>query len=130
MITGAHAIIYTRNADADREFLSSIFGLPAADAGGGWLIFGLPPSELAFHPSRKNNKHELYLLCDNVKKFVAEMEKRAVKCSPVQRQPWGLLTGVTLPGGGALGVYEPLHPRPRSPVGRRKAQPPGRAAGR
>jgi hypothetical protein len=120
VITGAHVVISTRNAAADREFLSSTFAFPAVDVGGGWLIFGLPPSEVAFHPSGKNNRHELFLLCDNVKKFVAEMQKRAVKCSRVQRQPWGLLTSVTLPGGGKLRVYEPLHPRPKSPGRSRK----------
>jgi hypothetical protein len=113
MIIGAHAIIYSRNAEADREFISRMFKLPAVDVGGGWLIFGLPPSEIAFHPSKKNNRHELYLLCEDAAKFVAEMKRRNVKCGSIQRQSWGYLTGIQLPGGGRLRVYQPLHKRPK-----------------
>jgi hypothetical protein len=114
MITGAHAIIYSRNAEADREFISRIFKLPAVDVGGGWLIFGLPPSEIAFHPSKRNNRHELYLLCKDVLKFIAEMKRQNVACGTIQRQSWGSVTSIRLPGGGKLGVYEPLHERPRA----------------
>ena len=114
MIIGAHSIIYSTKPDADRAFLRDVLGFPNVDAGGGWLIFGLPPAELAVHPSEKNNVHEFYLMVDDVEKFLAEMKNKDVACDPVQTQPWGLLTEVTLPGGGKLGVYQPKHARPES----------------
>lgn len=113
MIIGAHSIIYSRRPEADRAFLGEILGLPSVDVGGGWLIFGLPPSEVAVHPSEKNNIHEFYLICENVKKFVAAMKKKGIECAAIQNQGWGLLTEVRLPGGGELGVYEPRHARPK-----------------
>jgi len=112
MITGAHSILYSTNPDADRAFLRDVLKFPSVDVGGGWLIFGLPPSEVAVHPSDKNDVHELYLMCDDIQAFVAEMKKHKVATSPVQNQGWGLITKVTLPGGGKLGVYEPRHARP------------------
>jgi hypothetical protein len=113
MITGAHSIIYSTDADADRAFLRDILKFTHVDVGDGWLIFGLPPSEVAVHPSEKNNEHAFYLLCDNVNEFIQEMENHKIKCSPVQNQGWGLLTQVTLPGGGQLGIYQPRHARPK-----------------
>ena len=121
MITGAHAIIYSTNADADRAFLRDVLGFSNVDVGGGWLIFGLPPSEVAVHPSRRNDVHEFYLMVDDVKAFRREMKKSGVACGPAQSLGWGVLTTVTLPGGGKLGVYEPRHARPK-PM-REKAQP-------
>jgi hypothetical protein len=112
MINGAHAIVYSTNADADRDFLKDVLGLPHVDVGGGWLIFGLPPSEVAIHPSDKNDVHELYLMCEDVEALMVEMGKRGLGCTPVQDQGWGLLTHVTLPGGGKLGIYQPRHERP------------------
>jgi catechol 2,3-dioxygenase-like lactoylglutathione lyase family enzyme len=112
MITGAHAIIYSTDADADRAFLRDVLGLKGVDVGGGWLIFGLPPSEVAVHPADSNDSHELYLLCDDVAAFVAAMQAKGVTCGAVSDQRWGLLTEITLPGGGKLGVYEPRHARP------------------
>lgn len=112
MIIGAHAILYSRDAEADRVFLREILNLRGVDAGGGWLIFGLPPAELAVHPSDRNDVRELYLLCDDIAEFVAEMKRRKVPSSPIEKPSWGLLTYVTLPGGGRLGVYEPKHARP------------------
>jgi hypothetical protein len=116
MIIGAHSIIYSTNPEADRAFLRDVLKLPNVDVGGGWLIFGLPPAEVAVHPSDKNNVHELYLMCDDVEAFVAEMTKRNIACAPVQNQGWGLLTRLTLPGGGELGVYQPRHARPDAPA--------------
>jgi hypothetical protein len=113
MLIGAHSIIYSRNPEADRAFLRDVLELPNIDVGDGWLIFGLPPAELAVHPSNKNNVHEFYLMCDDVKALIAEMDKRNIACSPVQKQSWGLLTQVTLPGGGKLGIYQPSHARPK-----------------
>lgn len=112
MITGAHSIIYSTNAEADRAFFRDVLRFPHADAGQGWLIFGLPPSEVAVHPADENGLHELYLMCDSIDGFIAEMNTHGVACSEVHEQPWGRLTQITLPGGGKLGVYEPRHARP------------------
>lgn len=112
MITGAHAIIYSKKADSDRAFLKDILGLEHVDVGGGWLIFGLPPSEVAIHPGPKDSVHELYLMCEDVEAFRTMLDGKKIKSSSVKDQGWGLLTTVTLPGGGKLGVYQPRHARP------------------
>ena len=112
MINGAHVVLYSTNADADRAFLRDVLGLPHVDVGHGWLIFGLPPSEVAVHPAEANEGHELFLTCDSVEAFIAEMAKLGLACSPIQDLRWGRLTQLTLPGGGTLGVYEPRHARP------------------
>ena len=112
MLTGAHSVIFSKDAEADRAFFRDILKLNSVDVGGGWLIFGLPPSELAVHPSEENNKHELYLMCENIKSFIAEMSKHEIRCSDIHEESWGLLTKVTLPGGGQLGVYQPKHAQP------------------
>src|SRR5689334_13991249 len=112
MITGAHSIIYSKNPEADRAFLRDILQLPNVDVGGGWLIFALPPAEVAVHPAEKNDVHEFYLMCDDVEALIAEMAAQGTECSPVQNQGWGLLTQLTLPGGGKLGIYQPRHARP------------------
>lgn len=123
MIIGAHSIIYSKSAEADRAFLRDVLGLTSVDVGEGWLIFGLPPAEVAVHPSGKNGVHEFYLMCDHVEAFVAQMKKSRIACGPVQNLGWGLLTNVVLPGGGKLGVYQPRHarPKPMSPRGGSKA---------
>lgn len=128
MIIGAHAILYSRDAEADRAFLRDVLELPSVDAGGGWLIFGLPPAELAVHPSDRNGPHELYLLCDDVRAVVRALEEKGLACAPVHAERWGLVTEVTLPGGGRLGIYEPKHRRPRSapPGGARRGRPSSR----
>lgn len=122
MIVGAHAIIYSKNSDADRAFLRDVLGFPHVDVGEGWLIFGLPPSEVAVHPADDNGTHELYLMCDDVDQFCAEMARRGVATAPVQNQGWGLLTDVALPGGGKLGVYQPRPARPAPPSDPRPAK--------
>jgi hypothetical protein len=114
MIVGAHSIIYSADPEADRAFLRDVLKLTHVDVGGGWLIFGLPPAEVAVHPSSKNDIHEFYLICDDVEALVAEMGQRKVACAPVTDQRWGLLTHISLPGGGKLGVYEPRHARPKA----------------
>jgi hypothetical protein len=113
MIVGAHSILYSLRPEADRAFLRDVLKLPHVDVGGGWLIFGLPPAEVAVHPSEENDVHEFYLMCDDVRAFVGEMQGRGVECAEVQSMGWGLLTQVTLPGGGKLGVYQARHARPR-----------------
>ena len=112
MIIGAHSIIYSKNADADRAFFRDVLKFPHADAGEGWLIFGLPPSEVAVHPDEENDVHEFYLMCDDVDAFIAEMKTQNVDCGEVHSMPWGRLTQIVLPGGGKLGVYQPRHARP------------------
>src|SRR5262249_37965360 len=122
MITGAHSIIYSTNPEADRAFLRDVLRFPNVDVGNGWLIFGLPPAEVAVHPSSTNDVHEFHLMCDDIEAFVAEMKKHDVACSPLQSMGWGTLTQITLPGGGKLGVYQPRHARPPMP----KLEPEGR----
>jgi hypothetical protein len=112
MIIGAHSIIYSTKAGKDRAFLRDVIGLTHIDSGGGWLIFGLPPAEVAIHPANKNDVHEFYLLCDDIDALVCEMTERKVACAPIQRFSWGALTQITLPGGGKLGIYQPRHARP------------------
>jgi uncharacterized protein (TIGR02246 family) len=114
MINGAHAIVYSTNAEADRAVLRDVFGLPHVDVGGGWLIFGLPPAEVAVHPSDENDRHELYLMCADVQQLVEQLTARGLGCGPVQDHGWGVMTAVTLPGGGQIGVYQPRHARPES----------------
>ena len=113
MITGAHSIIYSTDAEADREFLRDVLKLTNVDVGHGWLIFGLPPAEVAVHPSEKNDVHEFYLMCDDIEAFIAEMARRRVGCEAVRDQRYGLFTQLTLPGGGKLGVYQARHARPK-----------------
>jgi hypothetical protein len=113
MIHGAHVILYSTDPEADRAFFRDVLGLSHVDVGDGWLIFALPPSEVAVHPSDGNDVHELYLMCDDVDELVLNMRRRNVACSEIEDMPWGRLTWLTLPGGGTLGVYQPLHARPR-----------------
>lgn len=112
MITGAHVILTSTNPEADRAFLRDVLGFPHVDVGGGWLIFRLPPAEMAVHPGEHNDRHELYLMCDDVQAFVADMARRQVTCGPLQDLRWGVLTSLTLPGGGKVGVYQPRHAQP------------------
>lgn len=121
MISGAHAILYSKKPEKDRAFFRDVLKLPHVDVGEGWLIFGLPPAEVAVHPSAKNDLHELYLISDDVERFVAAMKKRRIKCAPVRDQGWGIVTQLTLPGGGTLGVYEPRHARPRAATKKKAA---------
>jgi len=125
-IVGAHVIVSSTKPDADRAFIRDVLKFPHVDVGGGWLIFGLPPAEVAIHPSSKNNEHEFYLMVGDVKQFVASMKERKVRCAPIADQGWGLLTTVTLPGGGRLGVYEPRHARPKPMKARARGTAPKR----
>src|SRR5215813_4648011 len=111
MISGAHVVVYSKNAEADRVFFRDILGFKSVDAGHGWLIFALPPSEAAFHPAEANGKHELYFMCDDVKAEIARLEQKGVSCAAVHEERWGSLTAITLPGGGTIGLYQPKHPK-------------------
>lgn len=99
-------------AGADRTFFRDVLNLPNVDAGDGWLIFGVPPAEVAVHPSDSNDRHELYLMCDSIHGFVESMSGHGIACGPISDEGWGLLAQIGLPGGGSLGVYEPRHARP------------------
>jgi catechol 2,3-dioxygenase-like lactoylglutathione lyase family enzyme len=110
MISGAHVIVYSADADADRAFFRDVLRFPAVDAGHGWLIFALPPAELACHPASKSEAHELYLMCDDIAATMQTLAGHKVQCTPVADRGWGLLTEITLPGGGTLGLYQPKHP--------------------
>ena len=112
MISGAHCVIYSSDPEADRTFFRDVLALPSVDVGGGWLIFGLPPAEVAFHPAESSGKHELYLMVRDIEKFVGQMRALGVACTAIHDERWGCLIDITLRGGGALGVYEPRHERP------------------
>jgi catechol 2,3-dioxygenase-like lactoylglutathione lyase family enzyme len=109
MIYGAHVIIYSKDADADRAFFRDVLGYRSADAGHGWLVFELPPAEIAVHPSGENDVHAFYFMCDDVRALIAEMTRKGVVCSAIDEQRWGSITRITLPGGGTIGVYQPKH---------------------
>jgi catechol 2,3-dioxygenase-like lactoylglutathione lyase family enzyme len=112
MLTGAHTIIYTSDPETDRAFFRDVLRFEHVDAGGGWLIFALPPGEVACHPSERG-RHELYLMCDELDGTVAQLRRRGAEVSgDVAEESWGRLTSICLPGGGELGLYEPHHPIP------------------
>jgi hypothetical protein len=110
MIFGAHVVLYSQDADADRVFLREIFGFSSVDAGHGWLIFALPPAEVAVHPAAENERPELYFMCDDLHAEIGGLVKRGIECSEVQEARWGSITRVRLPGGGHVGLYQPKHP--------------------
>ena len=114
MIIGAHVIVYSKDAEADRAFFRDILGFRSVDAGHGWLIFALPPAEAAFHPDEtpgeKSDRHELYLMCDDLSAEISALKKKGVACSDVHHERWGSITRIKLPGGGHLGLYQPKHP--------------------
>ena len=127
MISGAHLLLYSADADADRRFLAETLRFPAADAGEGWLIFALPPAELAVHPAEpelvRRQGHDdligcaLYLMCDDVAAERARLAALGVECSPPVEAGWGISTTIPLPGGGRIGLYQPRHPSPVSGIG-------------
>jgi len=110
VISGAHVVVYSKDAEADREFFHDVLGFKSVDAGHGWLIFALPPGEAAFHPSNENGPHELYFMCDALKTEMALLAKKGVKFSEVEEARWGSITKIQLPGGGEIGLYQPKHP--------------------
>jgi catechol 2,3-dioxygenase-like lactoylglutathione lyase family enzyme len=112
MINGAHIVVYSEDAEADRAFFRDTLGFASVDAGHGWLIFGLPAAEAAFHPAEGNGRHELYLMCDDLQNEMAALRVKGVKCGEVVEARWGLITKIRLPGGGEIGLYQPKHPRP------------------
>ena len=112
MINGAHVVIHTKDPEADRAFFSDLLKFSSVDAGHGWLIFAMPSLEAAFHDSENNDRHELYLMCDDIAATLKDLESKDVKVSAVSEQRWGKLASLALPGGGKIGIYEPKHPSP------------------
>jgi len=110
MMFGAHVIISSKDAKADRAFLRDVLGLPSVDAGHEWLIFALPPAEVAVHLAEKTSGHELYFMCDDLKAEISALGEKGIHCSEVQEARWGSITHVRLPGGGEVGLYQPKHP--------------------
>ena len=118
MITGAHVVIYSTDADADRALFRDVLNFPWVDAHGGWLIFALPPSEVAFHPAEENGRHEFYFMCDDLDATIIELKNNGIEIGPISDQGWGILTPMTLTGGGKIGLYQPRHPLATSPDSR------------
>ena len=112
MINGGHVVIHSRNAEADRDLFRNDLKFSYVDVHGGWLIFKLSPSEVAFHPSDENDLHELYLMTDDLDAEIAALKKASVACEEPVQQSWGRITRVKLPGGGKLGLYQARHLRP------------------
>ena len=119
MITGAHLLLYSTDPAADRLFFRDVLQLRAVDAGQGWLIFGLPPAEVAVHPSsgqfvQQHSEHQLlgavlYFMCDDLQTTIRDLEARKVECTEVAEAPWGFKTTIRLPSGGEIGLYQPTH---------------------
>jgi catechol 2,3-dioxygenase-like lactoylglutathione lyase family enzyme len=116
MIFGAHVVVYSKDATADRAFFREILGFSSVDAGHGWLIFALPPAEVAVHPAEENDRHELYFMCDDLKAEISALGKKGVRCSEVQEARWGSITKIRLPGGSEVGLYQPKHPSALAPT--------------
>jgi predicted enzyme related to lactoylglutathione lyase len=117
MINGAHVVLYSRKPEADRAFFRDVLNFDSVDAGHGWLIFALPQAEAAFHGFEVNDagqheKHELYLMCDDIAATLTDLKKKNVTVSDLNEQRWGTLATLTLPGGGKLGIYQPKHTKP------------------
>ena len=115
MIFGAHVIVYSKDATADRAFLRQGLGFSSVDAGHGWLIFALPPAEVAVHPAEENDRHELYFMCDDLAAEISRLGEKGVQCSDVQEARWGSITKIQLPGGSEVGLYQPKHPTALTP---------------
>ena len=120
MITGTHVLLYSKDPEADRAFFRDILNFRSVDAGGGWLIFALPPAELGVHPSMDNfaqthAEHSLlgavvYLMCDDLNEMIEKLKSRNVSCTAIETAEWGITTSVKLPSGGEIGLYQPTHP--------------------
>ena len=113
MIDGSHVVLFSHDAEADRAFLADVFGFPHVDVGGGWLVFALPPAEVAVHPAEGPPAHELYFTCDDIEATMEELSAKGVEFTGgISEERWGRLTRLRLPGGGEIGMYEPRHERP------------------
>jgi hypothetical protein len=117
MINGSHVLLYSKDPDADRAFFADVLQLHSVDAGGGWLIFALPPAELAVHPADADSGEnkllhtQLYFMCDDLPATVKSLEAKKIKCTEVHQERWGIVTTIKLPSGGEIGLYQPKHPK-------------------
>lgn len=111
MFNGAHVVIYSRDAAADRALFRDVLDFPHVDAGDGWLIFATPPGEIAFHPAENSTAHQFYLMCDDIEATRRALKEHGFDSDPVSDEGWGLLSAFTLPGGSRIGFYQPRHPR-------------------
>lgn len=112
MFNGAHVVIYSTDAEADRAFIRDVLGLNGIDVGRGWLIFSLPPAEVAIHPHSSSQAHELYLMCDDLNDIREKLHAVGVASTQPSDEGWGILSSFQLPGGGTVGFYQPCHDRP------------------
>ena len=129
MIIGAHIMLQSRDDTADQAFLTDVMKLASVDAGDGFLIFGLPPAEVAIHEADKNDVHQLFFMCEDIDAFVDDMKRRGISATPPANRGWGTMTEITLPGGGMLSVYQPHHKRPKAKVAAaKKKKAPARKA--
>ena len=111
MVNGAHFLLYSKDPDADRAFFKDVLQFRSVDAGHGWLIFALPPAELAIHPGRGDGPGaELYLMCDDLTEVVKKLKAKGVHCGEISEERWGKRTSIRMPSGGELGLYQPAHP--------------------
>jgi len=110
MISGAHIVLYSKDAEADRKFFQNVLKFPHVDAGNGWLIFALPPTELAFHPTKKGDSQGFFLMCDDLKATIKMLKQKNVQCSAPIEEDWGAVALITLPSGSEIGLYQPKHP--------------------
>ncbi len=110
MIFGAHVVVYSNDASADRAFFRDVLGYASVDAGHDWLIFALPPAELVVHPTDEDGGHELYLMCDDLRGEMDALAEKGIRCSAIEEARWGTVTKIELPGGGTVGLYQPKHP--------------------
>lgn len=106
MIYGAHVIIFSQDAAADRAFMRDVLGFSTIDVGAGWLVSALPPAELAVHPDQENGRHELFFMTDDLASEMASLEAKGVTCSEVEHARWGSVTRMRLPGGGDVALYQ------------------------
>ena len=113
MINGMHAVVFSPEAEKVRDFFTDVIGLSSVDAGGGWLIFALPPAELAVHPGDGESRHQLYLMCDDIGATLDGLRARGVEIAQeVSDQRWGLVAAIRLPDGTEFPIYQPRHPSP------------------
>jgi catechol 2,3-dioxygenase-like lactoylglutathione lyase family enzyme len=120
MLTGMHVVIYSKDAEADRAFFRDVLGFRSVDAGHGWLIFAAPAAEFALHPHERNNQHEMFFTCDNLKSQLASLKKKGVRFGELSEEQWGIRTTIALPGGGTIGLYQPKHPVTFAKAGKRR----------
>jgi hypothetical protein len=120
VINGTHVLLYSEDPEADRTFFRDVLNFPAVDAGGGWLIFGLPSAEVGIHPADGVQKKShggrdlavavIYLMCDDLKATIKSLESKKVACSRIEEEDWGMKTTLRLPSGSEIGLYQPTHP--------------------